>query len=114
MAAWVVVLFWNLDEPIRLSPDLMQGVVLLFFVLLPFFNMFSLWDEDLSFHQFSGATVAAYSEVPQGEVSKLPQSARYVMVGDRVYFSTWSDKDTRIGAFSVTPFDSNEPIELAW
>jgi hypothetical protein len=101
MAAWVVVLFWNLDEPTRLSPvrDPVRGVAILFFGLLPFLNAFGLWDEDLSFHQFSGATVAAYLEVPQGEVSKLPQSARDAMVGDRVYFSTWSDKDTRIDAY---------------
>ncbi len=101
MAAWVIVLFWNLNEPIRLSPvhDMPRGVVILFFGLLPILNMFSLWDDYPSFHPFSGGTVDAYLEVPRGEESKLPRSARDVMIRDRVNFSAWSDKDTRIDAY---------------
>jgi hypothetical protein len=101
MAAWVVVLFWNLNEPIRLSPvrDVVRGAVILFFGLLPILNMFSLWDDYPSFHPFSGATMDAYLEVPQGEAPKLPRSAQDAMVGDRIYFSPWSNKDTNVDAY---------------
>jgi hypothetical protein len=101
MAAWVVVLFWNFNDPILFSPvrDVVQGAVILFFGLLPFLNMFLLWDDYPSFHPFSGGTMDAYLEVPQGEEPKLPRSARDVMVGGRVYFSRWSDKDTNIAAY---------------
>jgi hypothetical protein len=38
-------------------------------------------------------------EIPQGDEPKLPQSARDVLVGDRVYFSPWSIKDTNVDAY---------------
>ena len=101
MAAWVVVLFWNFNEPTRLSPvrDATRGAVILLFGLLPILNMFSLWDDYPSFHPFSGGTIDAYLEISQGEEPKLPRSARDVMVGDRVYFSPWSINDTNADAY---------------
>jgi hypothetical protein len=102
MAAWVVVLFWNFDEPTRLSPvrSVMGVAVILLFVLMPILNMFSLWDDGASFHQFSGAAVDAYMEIPQGKAWELPQSAREVMVGDRVYFSPWAVNDNNSDSYA--------------
>jgi hypothetical protein len=101
MAAWAVVLFWNLNEPIRLTPvrDVMQSVTIVLFGLLPILNSFSLWDDYLSFHHFSGATMNAYLEIPQGEQAKLPRSAQDAMVGDRLYFYEWSMKETNTDAY---------------
>jgi hypothetical protein len=103
MAAWVVVLFWNFDEPTRLSPvhSVMGYAVIFLFGLTPILNMFSLWDDGASFHPFSGAAVDAYLEVPQGEAPKLPGSAQEVMVGDRVYFSPWAVKDTNGDSYAA-------------
>ena len=91
----------NSDEPTRLFPvrDVMQGIVIILFGLMPILNLFSLWDDYLSFHPFSGATMNAYLEIPQGEEPKLPRSARDVMVGDRVYFFSWSMKDTNTDGY---------------
>ena len=90
------VLFWNSDEPTRLFPvrGVMQGIVIILFGLMPILNLFSLWDDYPSIHPFSGATMNGYLEIPQGEEPKLPRSAQEVMVGDRVYFFSWSMKDT--------------------
>lgn len=103
MAAWVVVLFWNLDGPIRLSPvrSVMSYTTIFLFGLTPILNMFSLWDDGASFHQFSGAAVDAYLEIPQGEARELPRSAQEVMVENRVYFSSWAVKDTNADSYAA-------------
>ncbi|MGB6623301.1 MAG: hypothetical protein WBE43_00815 [Candidatus Acidiferrales bacterium] len=102
MAAWIVVLFWNFNEPIRLFPvrDVMRGVVIFLFVVTPILNMFSLWDDGASFHQFSGIAVDAYLQIPQGRESELPRSAREVMADGRVYFSPWAVKDTNADSYA--------------
>jgi hypothetical protein len=103
MAAWIVVLFWNFNEPVRLFPvrDVMRGAVIFLFVLMPILNMFALWDDGASFHQFSGVSVAAWLEIPQGKEPELPRSAREVMFDDRVNFSDWAVKDTNADSYAA-------------
>ena len=57
------------------------------------------WDDYPSIHPFSGATMNAYMEIPQGEEPKLPRSARDVMLSDRVYFFSRSMKDTNTDGY---------------
>lgn len=99
MVAYVVTLFWNYDGSLFPVRDMMQGVAILLFGLLPILNLFSLWDAYLSFHAFSGGTMEGYLQIPQGKETELPPAARRVLIGNRVAFVNWSMADTRASAY---------------
>jgi hypothetical protein len=99
MVAYAVILFWNYEGSLFPVRDPMQAVAIMLFGLLPILNLFSLWDDYLSFHAFSGATMNAYLQIPQGKETELPLAAQRVLSGNRVEFASWSMSDTRASAY---------------
>ena len=99
MVAYVLILFWDYDGPILRVRDSVHALTIVLFGLLPILNLFSLWDAYLSFHAFSGATMDAYLQVPEGKENELPPAARRVLSGHRVNFFSWSLSDTRASAY---------------
>jgi hypothetical protein len=99
MVAYAIFLFWGYDGPILQVRDPVQALTIVLFGLLPILNLFSLCDAYLSFHAFSGATMDAYIQVPEGKENELPPAARRVLNEHRVHFFNWSLSDTRASAY---------------
>jgi hypothetical protein len=99
MVVYALILFWDYAGPILRVRDPVHALTIVLFGLLPILNLFSLWDAYLSFHAFSGATMDAYLQVPEGKESELPPAARRVLNKHRVAFFWWSLSDTRASAY---------------
>ena len=99
MVAFVWILFWNYDGSLFPVRDPTQVLAVVLFGLLPILNLFSLWDDYLSFHAFSGATMNAYLQIRPGKQAELPLAAQRVLEGNKVAFVDWSLLDTRASAY---------------
>jgi hypothetical protein len=99
LVAYVMILFWNHKGNILRVRDPAHAFVVVLFGLLPILNWFSLWDDYLSFHAFSGATMNGYMEIPMEEESALPMSARQGVHQHKLLFVEWSMNDTRASAY---------------
>jgi uncharacterized membrane protein YphA (DoxX/SURF4 family) len=99
LVAYAFILFWRYDGVVWRERTLIYGLTVVLFGLLPMLNLFSLWDDYVSFHAFSGATMDAYLQIPEGKETELPPAARRVIQGHRVAFANWSMSDNHASAY---------------
>lgn len=99
MIAYVWILFRRYDRSILRVRDPIHVLAIVLFGLLPILNLFSLWDDYLSFHAFSGSQMDAYLRVPKGTERELPATARRALQGGKVWFANWSLSDNGASAY---------------
>lgn len=95
----VIVLFWGLKtygpfEIFKANFNYQKGIVLFFTFLLPFSNIFGLWDHLLSYSFFTSKLKYYYIEVNEELEEKLPkhihQYYRYNDNKPRIYMNEWA------------------------